>query len=94
MIDADMIWDQRAFSRTTDNFDTDGDGVGDHEVEYPRVANSYKPLPPMPGFFATYNLARLDLPRLTLGAAVYGPPRAWSDFPVDGPQRYSQGPPG
>jgi long-subunit fatty acid transport protein len=90
MIDADMIWDRRAFTRAPDHFDTDGDGVADREVTYDRVANSFAPLPPTPGVFATYNLATLGLRQLTLGAAVYGPPLAHTEWPADGPQRYSQ----
>lgn len=90
LIEADMPFDMRTFERAPDSIDFDGDGVGDFDRTYEKVENEFVPFPPSPGVFVTYNFASLGLEDLTVGAAAFGPPRAHSEFPEDGAQRYSQ----
>lgn len=54
----------------------------DHTT-YEAVQNDSPELPPSPGLFATWRVRRV-----TLGAAMFGPPRSDVRYPADGPQRY------
>ena len=85
-LDGDAVWDESRFERAPDR-------VGNprfccRETRYPGVTNEM-PTYPSPGFFASWNLANVGVPRLTVGAGLYGPHRSDVKFPADGPQRYS-----
>ena len=90
LLQADVIFDMRSFERADDDIDFNDDGVGDGERSYDEVSNEFTPLPPSPGLFVTCNLGSLGLEQLTVGAAAFGPTRAYTDFPSDGAQRYSE----
>ncbi len=84
MVDSDSILDYRAFARAPDDLDADGD-----DTQYDEAANAW--LPSLsPGVFAAYNFAGAGLGQLTVAAALYGPMRAWREWPADGAQRYSE----
>lgn len=85
---ADAIADQRRFERAPDRLGRPRFCC--RETEYDPVANEQPVFPPSPGLYLAGNLARVGVPKLTLAAAVYGPPRNDSLFPPGGPQRYSQ----
>lgn len=73
-IDINAVYDQRRFERSNDTF-------GRREYRYDPVTNVADPFQPSPGLFATYNFGALDLPALSVGFAVYGPPASpviWS----------------
>jgi len=84
MVDGNSVFDWRTFARQSDDLD----GSGRLNV-YDPVTNRARGLPPSPGAFIAYNLARLGLPTATLGAAMFGPPRTDVVFDAHGPQRYS-----
>lgn len=85
VVDADAAWDDRRFERRPDRL---GQPRSAHRPAYRSVENDWPELPPSPGFFASWNAAAIGVPGLTLGAGLYGPPRADTRFPADGPQRY------
>lgn len=84
VIDADAAWDDRRFERSPDRLAQPRSSTR----EYRAVQNDWPELPPSPGFFASWNAKRIGAPGLTIGAGLYGPPRADTRFPADGPQRY------
>jgi phytanoyl-CoA hydroxylase len=85
VVDADAAWDDRRFERRADRL---GQPRSAHRPAYEGVENDWPELPPSPGFFASWNAAAIGVPRLTIGGGLYGPPRADTRFPADGPQRY------
>ena len=85
VIDADAAWDDRRFERRPDRL---AQPRSAHSARYEGVENDWPELPPSPGLFMSWNAAAIGVPRLTFGAGVYGPPRADTRFPADGPQRY------
>ncbi len=84
MADGNAIWDNRRFTRASDDINDDG-----LPEEYLPAENTNPTFPPSPGFFLTYNLEQLGLPELTVGAGGWGPPRSDTTWPHEGPQRYS-----
>ena len=84
---ADFIQDERGFARAPDR-------IGQpryccEKTRYAEVKNT-EPVFPSPGIWLSGNLEKLGLPQLTLGAALYGPPRSDAELPAGGAQRYSQ----
>lgn len=86
VLDLDMAWDDRAVQRVS--VEPRRTGFKARPMEYQRVENDWPEWPPSPSFFASWNAADIGAPRLTLGAALYGPPRSDTRFPAGGPQRY------
>jgi long-subunit fatty acid transport protein len=86
VVDGDMVFDRRAFTRAPDNHTPTG-----ALATYDTVTNDWLPLPPSPGVFMAYNFAKLGLPRLTVGAGTWGPPRVDHMFPKDAGPRGDDG---
>ena len=81
-IDFNATSDHRRFTRASD----DPGGAGPRS--YGAVQNR-QPVMPSPGLFASWNAAAIGVPRVTIGAGLYGPPRSDAIYSADGPQRYS-----
>lgn len=84
---ADFLHDERGFERTPDR-------IGNprfccRETRYDAITNEQPVFPPSPGIYLAGNLERLGLPQLTLGFAMYGPPRSDAKLDPSGGQRYS-----
>ena len=84
---ADAIVDDRGFERSPDAFGRPRFCC--RQTTYDPVVNEHPVFPPSPGLWMSWNAASLGLPKLSLGAALYGPPRSDATLPADGAQRYS-----
>lgn len=84
---ADFLDDQRAFQRSPDRIGRPRFCC--RETRYDPVANEHPVFPPSPGIYLAGNFAQLGLPQLTIGLAMYGPPRSDATLDPGGAQRYS-----
>lgn len=82
IVDSNMVFDFKEFSRASDSIDGPRD--------YATVQNGWRPNVPTPSLYVSYNLASIGLEQMSVGAGVYGPLRVYSEWPDEGPQRYSQ----
>lgn len=82
-IDANALFDRRAFTRAPD----DVNGTGELTA-YDEVVNEYRFDGPSPGVWLSGTFGEA-VPGLAWGVSLYGPPKGFLKFDADGPQRYS-----
>ena len=82
-IDANALFDRRAFTRAPD----DVNGTGEL-TSYDEVVNHFRFDGPSPGVWLSGTFGKV-IPGLAWGISLYGPPKGFLKFDADGPQRYS-----
>jgi long-subunit fatty acid transport protein len=73
-LDANMVFDDRVFTRAPDS-------PNGPLRTYKPVTNEQPTWPPSPGIFVSYNLGTVGIEELTVGLGVYGPPRSDRTWP-------------